>query len=733
MTSYDNPKTAGVGESSYEFQRLNDSLRTAHDDLKSFWDMIFEDVKDELPSLDSDLTSSGSEDGEVAIFQRDTSSLISCLPEDLRDFSLDDPVLEEMLESARCPPEAWATENIERNDHEDFWGEALWHLENSTGIEKYMKGEPGPFNGGGPTDSTSSVDFITDKNLLHLEAESKPDEKAPLANLNNNGGGDPYSSRKQKVISNKEQKSLECRTTVDGNLDYWCIPTAGFPKLTTSKDFVKIMSEDTSQAILDKTASPEIVLINSSKNHKQVSKEKQRRRELMCAGWQTHNPPVLSLESIEEADLDEILRSLQHVKVHNSNLKNHGPDAEDLVNTSWSGSGHSHVNNEKNLMEQLTLLCTKHLEEAVTLNSQALMCIREHESKEPWIRNDEGRTNDLKKIISPETGSYSLEMGRILPVIKTSEPKTVFTDLWNRKKGRNASQTSCRNGKENDVNLQNESQYLRATDLQSRESCRKERQSRQQLHRQLESLKPLRSVTGKQPSAKGTPLFNMETSYLPNIWTLPKKERCEILLFKAHLSSCDQLVSGRQQAAFSLDSASITPNQYNALLSWLFCLIHSNVKDRNTSPEFPHRRHLLRTVAFTHMYPSTLSMKEDLLVPKVLHQTMCLLLTAPLFRTHHLPYIELLDQLQDQRVAEIISTGNIPATRALLRSGPCLMLALDRDHGICCFGSLLNSLIWEKLNLQDCLRNVIDPKTESQAALTNVQLDVNDRLVSSGK
>lgn len=38
-------------------------------------------------------------------------------------------------------------------------------------------------------------------------------------------------------------------------------------------------------------------------------------------------------------DLDEILRSLQQVEVHSSDVKDHGPRLEHLVNSSSSGSG----------------------------------------------------------------------------------------------------------------------------------------------------------------------------------------------------------------------------------------------------------------------------------------------------------------------------------------------------------------------------------------------------------
>lgn len=738
MTSNDNRKPA-VDESRGELRRTNDCLTTAHYGYKSYWDMIFAQVKDELPSLDSDFSSSSSEDGEVAIFQRGTTGLISCLPEDLKDISLEDPVLEEMLESARLPLEAWSTENNGRNSdhHEDFWGETTWHLKKSSGINKHAEGKPGSFSDDNPTDSTSSVGFIMDQSSLPSETESKPDTKEHLTVLRNNGGGDPHSSQRQKAISSKEEKSLKCRASGDGNSDCWCLPAKAvteLSELTTTKDFVKNVSESTSQSILGTESPSDQQQMNYSQNQeqKQISKEKLSRGE--PTGCYAHKPPILSLESLEEMDLDEILRSLQQVEVHSSDVKDHGPRLEHLVNSSSSGSVHSRVNSEKNLMEQLALLCTKQSGEAATSNNRASTCTGEHQSKRESRTRSEGTTTiGLNKVLSPEASSHSLEVKRMLPMKQAREPKTVFIDLRSREQERTSPETSYINGKMRLACLQDESstessleedchntmsaqssaqrqkkesrqdlgdctgksmllrqlrqgsvnslkvpgndsrcvseqavrkdvetravqrkkrkarsesrmpvskpeeaavtgdpsverggldvlsrhsdqliskpaptvekcasrvtvpatrqspvelprgehrpaignsQTPEATDHQPKERCRKEQQSRQRLHRQLDSLRPLRSVTGRQCSAEGTPLlFNTEASYLPRICTLPEKKTTDALLLVLQLSSCGQLLTSEQNAAPSLASAVTSANLYNALVSWLLSLV----------------------------------------------------------------------------------------------------------------------------------------------------------------
>ncbi|XP_067859725.1 dynein axonemal assembly factor 8 [Heptranchias perlo] len=745
MTSNNNQKSAQGDEDSCELRRTYDSLTTAHDNRKSYWDMIFAYVKDELPSLDSDFSSSGSEDGEVAIFQRGTTGLLSYLPEDLRELSLDDPILEEMLESARCPREAWAQEYRQRPSdvHEDFRSENSKHLENSNTTDKCTEGEAGTLS----VESLGlSAAFITgeSENSLDLKTESRPGKKEHLVDLGNKGGGDPHSSITQKVISNKEQKSLRCQASGDGNLDYWSIPitaTAGLSELTTAKDFMQNIPEITPETILDKAKTTERHLMNSKrdKEHKQVSREGLSREESTSVGRHTHRTPILSLECIDQVDLDGILQSLQQVEDSSSDLEN-------TVNSTCFASVPSRAISEQSLMEQLTLLCVKQSGGAVTLKNETPVCNEVYQSdRERWTKLTGGRADGLKHFLSPEEDTCTWGMAENLTLKNASEPKTVFIDLRNWEQ-ESTSQAGCRDRQQKLTCLQNESstdssfeedshdsmsaqnsdqeqkeepqndsgdctgksmllrqmrkatvkpskvpvsdsrcgagqagttfkearpvqrkrrkvrtesrkpvsvqceltmtpdsntergaleelsppgdqliltpasalknstskvieqavrqsepalpkreQYpanensnpcashsLEPNDQQQRERCRKEQQSRQRLHRQLDSLKPLRSVTGKQCAAEGTPLlFNMEASYLPNISTLLQKGRSDMLLLTVHLSSCGQLVTSGQQTSHLLNSAVNTSNLYNALVSWFLSLVPTQLLSVN--------------------------------------------------------------------------------------------------------------------------------------------------------
>ncbi|XP_078414864.1 dynein axonemal assembly factor 8 isoform X3 [Cetorhinus maximus] len=449
MTS-NNQKPALFDEGSCELQRTYDSSTIGCDGLKSYWDRIFAHVKDELPSIDSDFSSSGSEDGEVPIFQRGTIGLISHLPEDLRELSLDDPVLEEMLESARCPREAWAQDYKERpfDDHQDFRSENSRLSKKSTTTNKFMAAEAGPLIGNNVESLGLSAAFITgeSENSLDLETESRPGEKEHLVDLGNNGGGDPQSSITPKVINNKKRKILRCQGSGDRNLD---------SELTTEKDFMQNIPENIPEMVPNKNKATftKSQLINSSRDQEtiQVSKEGLNGRNSTCTGQHTHRPPILSLECIEQIDLDGILQSLQQVENWSSDLDN-------IMNRTWSASVPSRVNREQSLMEQLTSLSVKQSGGVVTLTNQTPVCNGEHQpDRVRWTRLDGGRTNDLKYFLSPEANTCTRWMEEKLTMRKDSEPKTVFIDLRNWEQERRTSQTGCRNSKEKLTCLQNDS------------------------------------------------------------------------------------------------------------------------------------------------------------------------------------------------------------------------------------------------------------------------------------
>ncbi|XP_055565593.1 dynein axonemal assembly factor 8 isoform X1 [Falco cherrug] len=72
------------------------------------WEAILAAVKDQLPSLDSDASTSDCEsDGELFIFQREQPNLIPDLSEELMEFSLEGSNVQQTQETERLPWETW--------------------------------------------------------------------------------------------------------------------------------------------------------------------------------------------------------------------------------------------------------------------------------------------------------------------------------------------------------------------------------------------------------------------------------------------------------------------------------------------------------------------------------------------------------------------------------------------------------------------------------------------------
>ncbi|KAM5151804.1 dynein axonemal assembly factor 8-like, partial [Mantella aurantiaca] len=101
-----------------------------------------------------------------------------------------------------------------------------------------------------------------------------------------------------------------------------------------------------------------------------------------------------------------------------------------------------------------------------------------------------------------------------------------------------------------------------------------ERQSRQRTQTQLEGMKPLNSVNGRQPMAQETPvIFHPEASYSPEVDALPACGREEMLLLTIRLSSCGQTVTPSQHSGHFPASSLLQANIYHALLVWLVSLV----------------------------------------------------------------------------------------------------------------------------------------------------------------
>ncbi|XP_017923172.2 uncharacterized protein C16orf71 homolog [Manacus vitellinus] len=124
-------------------------------------------------------------------------------------------------------------------------------------------------------------------------------------------------------------------------------------------------------------------------------------------------------------------------------------------------------------------------------------------------------------------------------------------------------------------------------ELSQKEEQMKERQRRLRFQEQLEGLQPQQSVSGKQPMAENTPvLFHMEASYLPAIDTLPGPQSVKNEVLLLTI----RLTSCGQVATDQCDGQVPdkvlgAANIYQALVTWLLSLVPP--LKRNNGPRAP--------------------------------------------------------------------------------------------------------------------------------------------------
>eukprot|EP00062_Callorhinchus_milii_P009056 gi/632952430/ref/XP_007891847.1/ PREDICTED: uncharacterized protein C16orf71 homolog isoform X2 [Callorhinchus milii] len=469
-TDEDRKNVTQVNDNSSEFPTtMIDSLNPAQQNLKSHWDAIYAAVKDEIPSLDSDSSLSDIEDGEIAIFQRHKSKQLTSLPEDLMDLSLDDPVLEEMLESVRYSPVACEEYCTTEPDIRESFGIEISRNNNNTSAEIDTH----------PESPEQLTGFSTDqnKNLFEVRRENRPQGEECCVQQGNKAGGDPCLSEAQLVTRNREE-SQRFNASGDGNVDFWQMLSSAWlsriesPPSTISTASVQTNAASTSDTIQQKATTTEnnlaaMNLCEKLANRKSVphktapqifnaatkerictsdtkmnvkidiwNKNASKKQEIQgtSTGQQSKRSPILSLESISQVDLDRILQNLEQMEDKNISV------LEDTPNSTPSTSARSYAKSQEKLMEQLTLLAI----------SQSGGMLKELSAKPPCDEQDQPNKEKCKissssfHTISPEEGKYSWKKAESLAIRKTSP--IVHIDLRNWKLEKTTeSQTDNRN------------------------------------------------------------------------------------------------------------------------------------------------------------------------------------------------------------------------------------------------------------------------------------------------
>ncbi|XP_077985176.1 dynein axonemal assembly factor 8-like [Glandiceps talaboti] len=112
-----------------------------------------------------------------------------------------------------------------------------------------------------------------------------------------------------------------------------------------------------------------------------------------------------------------------------------------------------------------------------------------------------------------------------------------------------------------------------------REQREQERQTRLRLQRQLETLRPRCSASGKHRCADNTPtVFDLEASYEPAPQTLPPilKAEQECIMLNIHISSNGEVISHRSSGNRNVDNTTGISATYATLLTWLLSLVPEN-------------------------------------------------------------------------------------------------------------------------------------------------------------
>ncbi|XP_014791709.1 PREDICTED: uncharacterized protein C16orf71 homolog [Calidris pugnax] len=278
------------------------------------WGAILAAVKDQLPSLDSDTSTSDCEsDGELFIFQREQPNLIPDLSEELMEFSLEDSNLQQAQETEGCP-----------------WGSWNGDVE-SSGFQKKTDG--------------AQVIMKEDVQMIKVETSS----------LASHTGEIP--SQKGAVIEKSlvdstdhlEEEELGRRQAREGG-NSWFNTTLSMEELGSKKERRKLIeTKILSKIILEPSPGhPELdikpPLHGVSKNLERIVKEE--------TSSDTHVQELthLSLQNIEKWDLDKILEELEQQKENTC--------AEVALSSADHGTFRSRSENE--LMEKLEELSARH-------------------------------------------------------------------------------------------------------------------------------------------------------------------------------------------------------------------------------------------------------------------------------------------------------------------------------------------------------------------------------------
>ncbi|XP_036166961.1 uncharacterized protein C16orf71 homolog [Myotis myotis] len=291
------------------------------------WEAILEAVREHLPSLDSDSSLSDCGEEELFIYQRNQTTLIPDLSEELAE----DPDGAWVAPANRSPPEPLV---VPVEFSAEPWGE--WNVRMKEGKD------PGqPLESGGESSS------------LRMPEETPTWQEGDLGDMSFNTKGSPsppWGPQGEATLCLSEED-----LRMDPNVPCVQKGSDSANRRALRKERRKMIERDLLHKVTWGARGP------TCSDHSQV-------KETPCEsastgprpGTSSQGPreglPVLSLEPLEEWDLDHILQSLAGQE---DDREDGAPRGVWWAADHLQGSDHAKPSAQDRLMEQLTLLCAK--------------------------------------------------------------------------------------------------------------------------------------------------------------------------------------------------------------------------------------------------------------------------------------------------------------------------------------------------------------------------------------
>ncbi|XP_064886968.1 dynein axonemal assembly factor 8 isoform X6 [Columba livia] len=502
------------------------------------WGAILAAVKDQLPSLDSDTSTSDCEsDGELFIFQREQPNLIPDLSEELMEFSLEDS---NMQETGRHPWEVW-------NEDLESFGVQI----KTDGAQVVAKDDV-EIKDETPNLASHAEDISSQKGAGFEESLADPTDHIEEKELDRKQTRERGNSWLKTALSVEELDSQKERR-----------------KLIETKILSKIFLEPLSGCPELDVKPPSHGISNSLERFsKQETSSHDHLQELTN----------LSFRNIEKWDLDKILEELKQRKDNTHAEVAFSPPDHDTFR----------IRSENQLMKQLEELCAR---QSRTVSP---LC-RWPSSKLSSFQEQQENKKDVA-FVSASQNSRRKDMMRLQ---YPPEPVTVYIDLRDAKPQKSVTSADEKLSASDSSSEEEETMTMKAQAERRMRNCSgkslllqqlraAQKEASELLHKtstlteNLEDIKqdPERLEDTGSSKINQTQYFevrqetNKEASYLPEIDTLPRPHsmKNEVLLMTIWLSSCGQVA--RDQCGEQVpDMVPRAANIYQALVTWLLSLV----------------------------------------------------------------------------------------------------------------------------------------------------------------